>query len=279
MTMDYRAAMDIYRTAVPLQYRIISYTYQRETAFLSVKGVTPMELSTRMMKVHNIQHLNYVMGKLHIWDRDKTYNLYISVAKYIHGIPNQTMELQERNNEAWNESHWMNMDSYDMFIDIDSQSHRREDMRLAREQALRLWELLEKVKMPFRSYFSGCGFHFIIPSSELPILNRNPDNRINVYNHYYELAKLMKEKLELFSLDDGVYDAKRLRKCPFSLAIYEGMDNPLLVLPIQKSTLQHEFRLTEFIYGRVNYRSIVDELHNHQYLGQLKYQELVKELI
>jgi len=189
------------------------YTYRREVAFLSKTEGYP---TLRPIRCSNTQDLRYQIDS-HIKYRDHEYNIYTSVAKYssidrdLIWFPNKVLR------DNWRQNYWKFMIDYDFFIDIDLQSHN--DFDIGKMEVIKIQNFLISNKVPHELRFSGMGFHIVI-------LNETPDKNFklfdenNIYTEYCNLAKKLIKLLDLKFLDLKIYDARRLIKCPYTLACY-----------------------------------------------------------
>jgi len=204
-------------------YEMFPYLKKREFALLvpSFLGNHKVyKTSTRMLKCNNVQQIKYNLERLKWGERNLPYNFYYSLAKYGDGIPVQSFNYAQRkeNNKNWTAEHWKHITGYDYLIDVDSPD--QENIAHAHQSARMLKNFFNQLNVPYEFRFSGCGFHFVIPSMYLPELSFNPHKEHNIYKF---LSKVSKKLLERFSemIDVNIYDSRRLCKIPYSLAIYE----------------------------------------------------------
>ncbi|MAH51521.1 hypothetical protein CMI37_37240 [Candidatus Pacearchaeota archaeon] len=207
-----------YRIA-QVKFQIRKYTYRRETMFMKAKFSMKAGMTTRMIKIHNVQHLDIWLKQLRVLYDRRDYNLYYSLAHYKDGIPNGSLNLADRDFGNWNEEHWKSMDGYDFLLDIDAGNHK--EMDFAHVSATLIKKLFDRLEVPYHLRFSGMGFHFVIPYvyfSELE-LNFKPEADNNIYEFFMKIAmELHKRYSEM--IDTGIYDSRRVIKIPYSLALF-----------------------------------------------------------
>ncbi len=251
-----------------IQYKMPKYTWHREFSILGAKGLTEFK-GVRNKRMHSPQHFQFLMTNMRLFLNGIEFNCYYSLAEYDNGLP--MMENKENETDlkkVWNDEHYKHMVGYDFMLDIDADGHDQADLDKARRQAYKLFRRLYMYKIQFNMYFSGCGFHFIIPYKMLPgPFSFDPGNvKGNTYELYSFLAKSLKKGLKLSLLDTSIYDSRRLCKVPFSLAIYENIYPKCLIkLPICEKQLKVKFNLDEFTLGKVNYKEILDVLYNSEF--------------
>lgn len=210
-----------------VKFQIRKYTYRRETAFIAINqantAISKYSKTTRMIKIHNVQHLDLWLKNMHISDSKKNFNLYYSVARYRQGIPNGSLNLADRDFGDWKDNYWKEMDSYDFFLDIDAGNHK--EMGFAHHSAKLIMELFDKFNVPYHLRFSGMGFHFIIPYLYFSthhfgdILSFNPDKENNIYRFFMKIAQELYDNYSEM-IDTGIYDSRRVVKIPYSIALF-----------------------------------------------------------
>ena len=206
-----------------VKFQIRNYTYRRETMFIKPKHSMKPGMTTRMIKIHNVQHLDIWLKSMHITSNERDYNLYYSLAHYEDGIPNGSLKLGDRDFGNWTEEHWKSMDGFDFLLDIDAGNHNEIDF--AYYSAIEVKKIFDKLEVPYHLRFSGMGFHFVIPyvyfSDKSLALSFNPEAENNIYDFYRDIAlKFYDGNSEM--VDTGIYDSRRVVKIPYSLALYPG---------------------------------------------------------
>lgn len=221
-----------YNTAA-VKFEMRNFLVNREAALLLPKHVDEEDQtykSIRMLKIHNVGHLDTIFKAYLV--SDKLYNVYSTVATYAKGIPNQSLNLSERDNNWWKGLHHERMVAYDLFIDIDASDHTKEEMMFAWESAKDIKKILDGNNIPYEIRFSGCGFHFIVPYRFFTCFTKedfDPGTEENIYMRYARIAKWLYETGSEM-VDRSIYDSRRLCKTPYSIAIYE--DDMYVCLPI-----------------------------------------------
>lgn len=257
--------MDINKTAELLRnwykrsdvkFQLIKYTFNREFALLVPSFIGDMKdsnsfgellykkYSIRMLKCHNVQHLDYILNRgIRMFEKKIPFNFYYSLAKYRNGIPNQTFNLSLRDNEEWAKMHHKEMIAYDFLIDVDSGTH--EDIDYAHDTARRIIDYFDKLTVPYELRFSGMGFHIVIPYAYFhsSLLTFNPQDDNNIYQLYSRIAKMLKAKFSDM-LDTGIYDSRRVCKIPYSLALYD--DKVYMCSPLNDRKYFDDFFLCDY---------------------------------
>lgn len=208
-----------------VKYEIIKFLKNRELALLVAPYVNNEEIrkrSTRMLRCHSVQHMDFIFKALEVYNRETPYNLYYSIARYKRGIPMQTMNMIERKerNRRWIKIHHREMQAYDFFLDIDAPDFN--DMDLAHYSAKIMMNLFNKMNTPYELRFSGKGFHFIIPFEVFPIeFNFKPFAYDSVYFFFAKIAKALHDQ-HTEMIDTSIYDSRRVCKVPYSLSLYKN---------------------------------------------------------
>ena len=212
------------------QYNVTEAFLNREGAFLTPKHrrQNAMFQGVRCLRIHNTQGLDFCMNKLVNYKFATTpIQMYYSVAKYKNGIAKTGSNLNDRKQEVekWADEHYQHMTSYDFVIDIDSPDF--DHLPEAKADTHTLINHLTENKIPFELRFSGMGYHIIIPHYVFAHYNKhfNPHENIinNIYVFYESISKRLSEEFTEL-IDTTIYDARRIIKAPYSLALYpEGV--------------------------------------------------------
>lgn len=206
---------------IDVRYEIIKQLFKREFALLIPswnKEEKYSKSSTRNLKCHSVQHFDFILRAMGYKYHQQPYNFYKSMAIYKDGIPNQTMNMEKRDNNQWNKEHYNHIVGYDLLIDIDLDSH--ENIQWAWASANNIKTLFDSCKTPYTLRFSGRGFHFEIPYPYLPHKSFNPKDDDNIYKFCHKVATRLKQRYSDL-IDTGIYDSRRLCKLNYTLAIYE----------------------------------------------------------
>lgn len=130
-------------------------------------------------------------------EKNKNFGLYMSAYRY------DSPDVKEANLYG------------DFYLDFDSE----DNFELARQDAIRsIWYLKQRTTYDIpdkfiRIYFSGKkGVHLIIPAE---IFGVEPG--MNVNDHYKQMAKKIAEQLKHGTLDERIYDRRRLFRLPNSI--------------------------------------------------------------
>lgn len=241
-----------------LQYYFIKYLKDREFCFLPsrIDGTDDM-MRRRNIRAHNIQSIQYWLNEWNLFKRDRLVNLYYSMAKYRNGIPRlyERGALIKKDGAEWNESSVNEITEYDCLIDVDAGTHA--EMAYAKESAENVQLQLDILNIPYYLRFSGCGFHFIIPSYVFEGYSYLPSENNNVYKRMREFVKHIYDNVSEM-IDLTVYDARRVVKLPMSISIYDN--DAFVCTPIHdlKNFNYHDVSITKFKYSS----PIEDRLYN-----------------
>lgn len=204
------------------QYYILRYLYNREFAVLPSKIENNNARPVRNLRVHNIQHFQFMMKRLSMFEYGRIYNLYYSLAEFEGGIPYQDLTSLKRDNEEWNKEHIGHIKAYDFVLDVDSGNHEKEEIDMCIYSAKSIKRFFDSVCCPYYIRFSGMGFHFIIPYRFFPkIYSLNPNEKTNIYSLYRKIAKYIYDKYSEM-VDYEIFDTRRIIKIPYSLSIYDS---------------------------------------------------------
>lgn len=229
---------------IDVQYELVKQTYLREFSLLVPSWISdPLQkrTSTRNLKCHNVTHLKFLLKALDWRERELIFNFYYSLARYQNGLPNQTMNMKNRNNDDWNLNHYKTMIGYDFLIDIDAGSH--DDIYHAKDSMLMITDYFNRFNVPYYVKFSGKGFHIIIPHNATPVKSFDVNEKNNVYFEFSSVAKLLYERFSEM-IDTKIYDPRRLCKLSYSLAVYE--DDIFVCYPLHMRYDLENFNLDDY---------------------------------
>jgi len=230
-----------------ISFLIAHKCYRREFAILSADAKM-----RRTLRVHTAQNFEYIFR---IWrvimkfSRKKGLDkFYHSTAHYFNPVPYQNPDLSSNVvSKIWLSESWKFMDGYDLFIDIDGETH--DDFKAFKESMIKIHEFFSSINLPHEIFFSGCGFHIVVPFQYLPKLSLNPEEKNNIYDYCRKKAIFLHDKFSEM-VDTSVYDSKRLMKCPYTLAQY-GKDL-YVCTPITTESKIYDCTLEDFKIGSVN---------------------------
>lgn len=250
-----------------VKFQMIKHTYNRETAFIMPNFIKERtyESSVRLMRIHNVSHLDIWLRARHVTVTPtgknlNLYNIYTSLSCYKFGVPRSSLKLEMRKFDDWKMDHWKQIISYNMLIDIDAKSFDEVDD--AYNDAKKIKEYFDELNVSYYLHFSGCGFHFILPYSMFKHFNLsfNPKDSKNIYDFYKSIAKDMKEMLS-GRIDLKVFDSRRVYKVPFTLSIYDGVLT--MCRPFQNEKDFDSFTLEKMMpENQNNIREMTDFLFN-----------------
>ena len=206
-------------------FNIVTACRDREIVFLS-KQEKVYAVRNVMANYIGLLIKNYQAFKFH----ERPYNLYYSLAKYKRmKIFSYAPAIRKEQRIEWNASAVDNTASYDFGLDFDSDGLH--NIMEAHCDCKKVKDLLDKHHVPYSLKFSGSkGFHLLIPSSVLPprSINSDVDDDEGLINWLKKVAGLLHLKLDVPTLDLGIFDPRRIWKCDYSWTCETG----LIVLPL-----------------------------------------------
>lgn len=207
--------------SAPVKFEMIKSTYNREVAFIvpSWEEENMKRRTLRMLRVHNVSDLDYHISATKMFRDSVPYNMYYSLMRYVEGIPKGNSNYSLRDWEEWNKTHTNEAIGYDLMVDIDSPNHNY--LENAYHSAKTLKWYYDKNNIPYYLIFSGCGFHFITPSSYLPSKSFNPLEEDNIYKWCRKFAVNLYDNFSEM-VDINIYDSRRVCKIPYSLSFYKN---------------------------------------------------------
>jgi len=229
-----------YYRRTDVRFEIVKQLYRREFAVLKPSYMDQSKKNMRMLRCHNLNHFDYIMQYLKFFSTDNFYNFYKSLATYYNGIPIQKLNYTERGNGDWKQTHFKEMGSYDLMIDIDAGDHN--DIQHAQYSAQIITEFYNKLNVPYYLIFSGKGFHIITPGNYFN-KSKNIIESDNIYFLYSAIARYLYNNFSEL-VDTGIYDPRRLCKLAYSLAIYD--DSVYVAYPLNYYVELDDFRLKEY---------------------------------
>jgi hypothetical protein len=132
--------------------------------------------------------------------------------------------------------HWT---GYTFALDFDGDT-----IEEARQDLLKVKKLYDQYKIPYSITFSGSrGFHLVVDYRWLPQL---PEGKIVPF--LGELATMMKEIDNIPSLDDSIFDSRRVLKVPYSF------DRGNIVLPLD------DYQIENFNLQMVNPEQVIKSI-------------------
>jgi hypothetical protein len=147
------------------------------------------------------------------------YNLYLSTAYYKNppsfsfnpDVRKQQLNAFSFGDEPQYKNHWVGCD---FFVDFDSPNEK--DIKSAYDDALKLKIHLDHYQVPFVLTNSGTkGFHIRIPFEVLP-----QNLGLQLVTFCKILAENIHERLQLKTMDLGIFDDRRIFKAPYSYDSY-----------------------------------------------------------
>lgn len=238
-----------------VKFEIIRHTYKREVAFIVAKYIKEPDIikrNIRTLKIHSVQHLDFIMSKTSMMKQETPYCLYYSLGQYKTGIPHQDFKTMKRNNRDWIKNHWRFMSGYDFVIDIDAGNHQEMDFAYYSAQQIKVY--FDLLNCPYELRFSGCGFHFIIPYKYFARRfthykgeQFNPKNPKSVYMLFAKIGLFLQNKFSAL-IDTSIYDARRVLKIPHTLALYK--EKVYVCSPFYSNDSFDNFKLEDYEHHR-----------------------------
>jgi hypothetical protein len=196
-------------------------------------------LSSKEDKESKIKYRQLLCQTYNIWKiireslkfDESLVNLYHSVATFSH-IPVSTFDRMARIESPeymdFNENYDKYMTGYDFLVDLDGK-----DFIDAYNQAKKVKFLFDKYKLGYYMVNSSLtGFHLVVP-------NEYTDDSISVVSKniaFGNLASWIQDKYQLEGLDKSIYDARRVKKVPYS---YNCGDDSI-VLPLDDKNFNED---------------------------------------
>lgn len=232
-----------------VQWKILPYCYNREFALMERnKGGSVL---TRNWRVNTLRNFQYqIECQIEYWykkdGRPRFNNLYYSMGMYLNGVPMTSPHGEERRDfkEFWVMNHYKTMISYDMLIDVDSDSF--DNVPIALTTAKNIKHLLDLCGVEYRQRFSGRGFHFVVPYLSFPpSLSMNPNIEGNLYQYMTDILKYMHDTISVM-IDWRIADPRRICKIPYSIAVYPDDNIMTIAQPVR---YLESFRIDKMMVG------------------------------
>ena len=196
-------------------YEMVKTMQGREVAFLGEK------LNVRCIKAHSVGYLLKNMDAFNF--KDKKLNIYHSLA-YLVNMPmfNYAMEKRRIQQTSFNNSFDDYYKGYDFAFDFDAKG---ESWIKPYKDCNVLKTLFDQYGVPYSLKFSGSGFHLSINHVFIP------NSSLKAHELCQALAFRIKSIFQLESLDESIYDKRRVWKAPYSYDVKTGN----IALPLNNS--------------------------------------------
>ena len=212
---------EMYYKKYSVLYELLRQLKNREFSMLS--KIKP-EASIRKILITTAQSITFWFQNLKA--TSKLYNMYTSLATYRDGVPFRSGNLSTGiDNNFWDDP-TSYFTGYDLLIDIDQNSNKTIDLNHGIETTQMIKDELTRLNCPFEMIFSGRGFHFVIPysafaeNSEIQKTTFEPYKENSIYSIYFRINKGLHDTFSEM-IDYNLSDSMRIRKMPFSLAVYK----------------------------------------------------------
>lgn len=235
---DRASFLRLYYTKDNVIFELIKSTQRKEFVFLAPKflAIEGKGLNSRTWRIHNLHHFKSVLFNgfrfanvygypIHEFTQDLVFNLYVSQATFINGLPMQNIGETDRNNEDFKKNCWKEIESFDFLIDIDA-DYKHKTIGWGHESVKVVLKLLDKFKIAYSFLFTGAGFQIYIKLKMDKVdaikYSYNPDAEHNVYSFFTYVTKLLNMNLsEMIDIKVNT-DFRRIRKLPYSISNYEN---------------------------------------------------------
>lgn len=249
---------DMWYRIKDVQFELIHQLQARECMFIPYekdkdKGWLP-KAPVRWLKAYYIGMLKRHWEQFKFLERDM--NLYHSLSRF-EDMPtfSYTWRHKALQQKIWMDKYAGYVKKYDFFLETDSP-----DLKLSiTRDGIKIKEFLDKYKLLYYVKYSGSkGVHFLIPYeefSDIPLKVVDPKGvEFDIIHLFKLLGTRIKTILGCDTVDDSVFDVKRVTKVAYSWDIKSG----LIALPLtdeqlynfNKENVQPENILKEGIYKR-----------------------------
>ena len=214
-----------------IKFELIKNMVGREVSFLGEN------LKVRGIKAHMVKFLDLNFKNFKFFDREL--NIYYSLAK-LKDMPMFTYNMQVRKKQMQNFN--IEFDNYVVGYDfaMDFDAHEEGGFYQAFQDVKKIVKLFDKWEIPYSVRFSGSGFHLVIEDQFLPKMK-------DFMMAFQGFAQYLKVIFDLKSLDESIYDIRRIWKCPYSIDFKTGN----VCLPLSKEQFEH------FTLGMVKPQSVL----------------------
>jgi hypothetical protein len=220
-----------YYSHLSVYFALARECFLREAAMLPSKlsGQSQSDkFGIRCLHLHTVKHASFLLSRLHAWQGK---NIYCSCASYGAGVPKLPLRNRKEGLADWKEHHWKSMIAYDLLLDFDAESP--EDIPEAARQACEAADALSHFDRTV--LFSGMGFQVVVKKLYHPEHGFMPMQGGGAFLQAARVARGLKKRLGLSCLDEGVYDSRRVRKVPWSIASYPEYD--AVCIPVSREQL------------------------------------------
>lgn len=213
-----------YYNIIDIKFEIIHQLKHKETMFI------PYDMAVRkpMLPIRWLNASFIKMLERH-WEQfkflEKDMNLYHSLATY-KDFPtfSYVWRYKSQQQQIWLKEYINYITQYDFFLETDS-----EDLNKSiKQDGQTIKEFLDQYKIKYSLKFSGSkGVHFLVPSEEFDHLGIPVIDKKGVYPDRVKLFKMLGSRLKTVlgceSVDDSVFDVKRVTKVGYSWDVKSGL--------------------------------------------------------
>ena len=214
---------EMWYNRIDVIFEIIKSLQAREAALLGKAN------PVRCIKAHNIEYLKSNLRAFHFFERP--YNLYISLAK-LRNMPCFCYKPDERKRQqqVFNDEFNRYLYGYDWGNDFDNKGN----FNKLKKQVLVFADLLREYKVTHCIKSSGNGFHITVPWEVIAPFYDLPRDSEDLIHDLEDMGMRINDIYNLPWMDTGVYQLRRVWKCPYSFDIKSGN----IALPISYEELK-----------------------------------------
>jgi len=214
-----------YYTRDDVLFEILKSTKSREMAMINP------DFTIRCMYCSSIKFLKWNVNEFGGFDRNMS-NFYYSIAS-VKNMPvfDFKKSIRQEQQEKFNKEFNNYVIGYDFFIDLDRGSVPEPSKKILKKDfnektyiksylindMKKLKKVFDDYKIPYSLRFSGSGFHFLIADKYLP--NDKFEDKIKLCKN---IAFDLKNWFGIMSIDDSIYNARRICKIPYTIDIKTG---------------------------------------------------------
>ena len=206
-------------------FEIVKQLKDKECVFIE-KLPKGADRQAKVIRCINAQTINFLQGNMDAFRfrQFPNYNMYFSLMDYKNmPVFSFAPPIRREQYKAWTDGGYKGYAcGYDFALDLDNP-----DWQLAKKDALKIKRLFDRFKLPYSVRWSGSkGFHFVIAYRYLPILPLG-----KFVPMIAELTYMLKHIDNIKSIDDSIYDDRRVFKLAYSF------DRGNIVLPLDDDQL------------------------------------------
>ena len=190
---------------IRVMFEIVKNLVGRESVFLSKTECW------RCLKIHKVEFFNKNAQFCNFYR--EPFNIYYSLAR-LENMPMFTYSKYDRKAQQnkFTQEFKNYMVGFDLGMDFDGHNL---PFKTVYEDTMKVKQFFEEYKIAYELKCSGSGFHINVNHLKMPNL---PDKAV----YFKQMVDKIKTIFNLKSLDLGVYDERRIWKCPYSYDVKSG---------------------------------------------------------